>query len=197
MHAGPDARKEYLNQATQAPLLHFASHAFADMQDPDRSYILLAPATPSQRSDYLFLKEVYALPLAGVDLATASACETDAGKLVRGEGVESFSRAFLGAGARSALTSLWSVGDQSTAEFMLRFYAAMATGKSKAEALRAAKLDFLHAPSAAHPAFWAAFVLNGESASSIPYVVSWVWLLLLLVLLSIVPWLIRNRARME
>ena len=196
VHAGADARKQYLGEATYAPLLHFATHAFADMQDTDRSYILLAPATPAQRSDYLFLKEVYALPLAGVDLVTASACETGGGKLVRGEGVESFSRAFLAAGARSVVTSLWSVGDKSTAEVMLRFYSGLAAGKSKAEALRAAKLDFLRSPSASHPAYWAAFVLNGESRSSIAYVVTWTKLsVAALCLLIPMLWLLRRRAR--
>lgn len=195
VHVGSEARKEYLDQATHVPLLHFATHAFADRQDPDRSYILLAPATSAQRSDYLFLKEVYALPLAGVNLVTASACETDAGKLVRGEGVESFSRAFLAAGAESVVTSLWSVGDKSTAEMMLRFYSGLAAGRSKAEALRAAKLEFLHSPSAAHPASWAALVLNGDSSASIPYVVTWTGLLIPVVgLLVVFFWLFRRRA---
>ncbi len=195
VHAGAAARKQYLGQATSAPLLHFATHAFADMQDADRSYILLAPATAAQRSDYLFLKEVYALPLAGVDLVTASACETGAGKLTRGEGVESFSRAFLAAGAQSVVTSLWSVGDKSTAEAMLRFYAGIAAGKSKGEALRAAKLDFLGSASASHPAYWAAFVLNGESGSRIPYVVRWPGLLMAVVALVVLAWLVKTRAR--
>ncbi|MDQ6759306.1 MAG: CHAT domain-containing tetratricopeptide repeat protein [Acidobacteriota bacterium] len=163
VHAGSDARKEYLGQAIHAPLLHFATHAFADVQDPDRSYILLAPAPPSQKSDYLFLREVYAMPLDKVDLVTASACETDAGKLVRAEGVQSFSRAFLAAGAKSVVTSLWSVGDKSTAELMLRFYAGLSAGLPKAEALRAAKLEFLRSPSAAHPAYWALSCLKAKA----------------------------------
>jgi len=38
-------------------------------------------------ADYLFLKEAYGLPLAGVDLAVLSACDTERGRLVGGEGV--------------------------------------------------------------------------------------------------------------
>jgi CHAT domain-containing protein len=177
VYLGADARKTYLERDTPAPVLHFATHAYADPQNPDRSYILLAPSSASQRFDYLFLKEVYSLPLKSVDLATVSACESDAGKLIAGEGVESFTRAFLAAGVRSVVTSLWSVGDRSTAALMVRFYSALADGMSKADALRAAKLDFIRASSASHPAFWAAFIINGDSDSRIPYVVSWLWLL--------------------
>lgn len=176
VHSGRDARKEFLDSASKAPLLHFATHAFSDLTDPERSYILLAPASRFQRFDYLFLKEVYGLRLAGVDLATISACQTNAGKLVRGEGVESFSRALLAAGARSVVTSLWNVGDKSTAELMLRFYRRLASGAPKAEALRGAKLEFLRYRPSSHPAYWAAFVLSGDGRSRIPYLVSWMWL---------------------
>ena len=37
---------------------------------------------------------------------------------IEGEGVVGFGRAFLGAGARSTVSTLWRVGDQSTAAFM-------------------------------------------------------------------------------
>lgn len=174
-HIGADARKEFLNRPQMSPVLHFATHAFADTQTPDRSYILLAPSGPSQRFDYLFLGEIDSLALEGVDLATLSACQTDAGKFVRGEGVESFSRAFLAAGARSVVTSLWNVGDRSTAEMMLEFYSRLAHGDSKAEALREAKREFLRHPVVAHPAYWAAFVLNGDSNSGLRPMISWGW----------------------
>lgn len=195
VHIGPQARKQLLEDSPRAPVLHFATHAFVDMQDPDRSYILLAPASPSQRFDYLFLKEIYGLRLTGVDLTTVSACQTEVGKLVRGEGVESFSRAFLAAGSRSVVTSLWSVGDQVTAEVMLRFYSRLAAGAGTADALRAAKLDFLHYAPSSHPAYWAAFVLNGDSNSRLPYVIPWTWLGAPLVLLICAVVMIRTRVR--
>lgn len=185
VYIGPDARKEFLDRSVPAPVLHFATHAYADAQDSSRSYILMAPSSRMQRFDYLFLKEVYALRLSGVDLATVSACQTDIGKMVRGEGAENFSRAFLAAGARSVVTSLWNVGDRSTAEMMLRFYSNLASGATKGDALRAAKLEFLRSPLASHPAYWAAFVLNGEAGSRLAYLVGWPWIALVaLVLVS-------------
>jgi len=38
----------------RSPVLHLATHAFADLDDPARSYILLAPATAGREYDYLF-----------------------------------------------------------------------------------------------------------------------------------------------
>jgi hypothetical protein len=51
--------------------------------------------------------------------------------------------------------------------------------KSKAEALRLAKLEFLHSKSALnHPKYWAAFVLNGDGAQPIARFVPWQALLM-------------------
>src|SRR5262249_48162873 len=82
----------------------FATHAVADTRDPDRSRILLAPSDSGAQPDYLFLREIYDLDLRGVTLVTLSACDTERGKIVRGEGVEGFSRALLAAGASAAVT---------------------------------------------------------------------------------------------
>jgi CHAT domain-containing protein len=197
LYTGPDARKQVLEQTPPAPLLHFATHAFADAQNPELSYILLAPASASSRQkfDYLFLNEVSVLKLNNVDLVTLSACETEAGKLVRGEGVASFSRAFLAAGARSVVTSLWDVSDRATAQLMVLFYRKLAQGETREDALRDAKLQMFHQTATAHPAFWAAFVLQGESQSRTPQVISWAWFAVPLLMAIAVLLLFRMLAR--
>jgi len=53
--------------------------------------------------------EVAEMDLSGVDLATLSACETGLGKTAGGEGVLGLQQAFQAAGARSVISSLWSV----------------------------------------------------------------------------------------
>jgi tetratricopeptide (TPR) repeat protein len=175
-HLAADARKAYLtgSRLELLPLLHFSTHASADMQDPERSRILLAPPEQNAPFDFLFLREIYGLDLKGVDLVTVSACDTERGKLVRGEGAQGFSRAFLAAGAAASVTSLWRVTDASTAELMKQFYFALSSGESKAEALRTAKLKFLRSGSKLdHPRYWAAFVLSGDGRSPIVRVISW------------------------
>ena len=92
-------------------------------------------------------------------MVVLSACETGIGKLQRGEGIISLARAFAYAGAKSIVTSLWSVNDQKTKDLMLLFYKNLRKGKSKSEALREAKLSFIakNDNPNAHPFFWAGF----------------------------------------
>jgi len=164
--------------AAGVPLLHLATHAVADIATAERSRILFSPDREQDGADYLFLKEVYDLDLRGVDLATLSACETERGKLVRGEGLHGFSRALLSAGARAAVTTLWRVADEPARDFMAQLYFELNRGKPKAEALRLAKLRFLRSGTALrHPRYWAAFILTGDGLSPIPRVLSWSTLL--------------------
>ena len=44
------------------------------------------------------------------------------GRILKGEGVVSITRAFLAAGTRSVLVSLWSIDDDATMVFMKIFY---------------------------------------------------------------------------
>lgn len=177
---GPENRQEVLTSpiVTGTPVLHLATHATADPENPERSRILFSSIkSGAGAADYLFLKRVYDLNLRGVDLVTLSACETESGKMVRGEGVQGFSRAFLAAGAHSVVATLWRVADTPTAEFMKIFYGQLSRGASKVESLRQAKLQFpSRQPAFAHPRYWAAFVLSGEALTPIPRAMSWWWL---------------------
>ena len=120
----------------------------------------------------LFLNEVYNLEL-NADLVTLSACESGIGKSVKGEGLLSLSRGFLYAGAKNLVVSLWKADDQATSELMLAFYQELLKGKSKAEALREAKLQLLEhewqkgearhlGTEYADPSCWASFILVGK-----------------------------------
>ena len=161
LHLGADDLKRYLTAgaATGVPVLHFSTHAAVDMMDPNRSRILFSGEAGSSGSNYLFWQEVQQLRLNDVDLVTLAACDTEGGKFVPGEGIQSFSRAFLSAGARSTVTALWRVADAPTASFMRRFYAELGRGVEKGEALRRAKV----ASMGSDPRNWAAFVLTGTA----------------------------------
>jgi hypothetical protein len=176
LHLGKENLKAHLLQGRAAgvPLLHLGTHAIADILNPERSRILFSSAREDQGADFLFLKEVYDLDLRQVDLATLSACDTERGKTIRGEGLQGFSRALVAAGARAAVTTLWRVADEPTREFMKQFYYELNRGHPKAEALRLAKLRFLRSnTSLQHPQFWAAFILSGDGLRPIPRVVPW------------------------
>jgi CHAT domain-containing protein len=196
IHSGAGDLKALLARAAGVPLLHFSTHATVDPTDPNRSRMLFTPQRGSPGSEYLFWPEVAALPFSGIDLVTLSACDTESGKMVRGEGVQSFSRAFLAAGARSTVTTLWRVADAPTADFMRLFYVRLAQGETKAAALRAAKLSFLRSGNQlAQPQYWAAFVLNGDGRVPIPRVIPWPWIAAAAILLGGFIFLYRRRAK--
>jgi CHAT domain-containing protein len=80
---------------------------------------------------------------------------------VAGDGVFGLPYALTVAGARGALLTLWPVADQSTAEFMKRFYARLARGARPAAALAATQREFMRHPRWRAPFYWAPFVLYG------------------------------------
>jgi len=174
LYLGGDNLKRYLaGAAGGAPLLHFGTHAAVDFVAPSRSRILFTGEPGSAGSKYLFWQEVQQLQLAGVDMVTLAACDTEEGRLVPGEGIQNFSRAFMAAGARSTVTALWRVADRPTAEFMRMFYADLARRVPKAEALRRAKLAMLRSHRGVEsPRFWGAFVLTGDGRRPVPV---WTW----------------------
>jgi tetratricopeptide (TPR) repeat protein len=176
LHLGADARKQFVvdGRLRSTPIVHFSTHAVADTRDPDRSRILLAPSAPGGPPDYLFLRDVTDLDLGGVTLVTLSACETERGKVVRGEGVEGFSRALLAAGAAAAVTTMWDVADRPGAELVTQFFYAAGQRRTLAGGLREAKLQFLRSQLPwAHPYYWAGYVLTGDGQAPLPRVVPW------------------------
>jgi CHAT domain-containing protein len=83
---------------------------------------------------FLRLDEVTRLRL-NADLVVLSACRTGQGRLYSGEGVTGLARAFLYAGCRGVLSSLWSVDDRETANLMATLYAQLQQGRSSADGL--------------------------------------------------------------
>ncbi len=156
---GREATKaKLLQQVTGQPVLHIATHGYADPEAPDLSGLLLAGEQPGT-ADVLTAHEVYLLRL-DAKLVCLSACETGLGQDLSGEGLLGLTRSFLYAGAQEVVCSLWQVPDAATARLMERFYETWRG--DAASALREAQLALLQAPETRRPYHWAAFqVVNG------------------------------------
>jgi tetratricopeptide (TPR) repeat protein len=143
--------------------IHFASHGLLDERFPLDSALVLTPARPGNGAGNGLLQawEVFERMRIDAELVTLSACESGLGREMRGEGLIGLSRAFQYAGASSVLASLWAVSDRSTAEWMRHFYAALARGIARDEAVQAAQAEMRRRPASAHPFHWAAFQLSG------------------------------------
>lgn len=108
----------------------------------------------------LTLDEIMAMPLVDTEMVVVSACESGIGEAQEGEGVFGVGRAFLAAGSRSVVVTLWAVADEPTAQLMEEFYSRWLAGESKAEALQNARFSLRQAyPSSA---IWAPFILVGD-----------------------------------
>jgi CHAT domain-containing protein len=155
-------KKEPLDQFR---ILHLAVHGFADTQYPERSALVLGK--DSSDDGLLQVREIIRLKL-NAQLATLSACDTGVGKLQGEEGISNLPEAFLVAGARSVVASLWSADDTSASSLMENFYKRLADGESVSAALRNAKLDMLSKfGNDLNPYYWAAFISVGETSTRI------------------------------
>ncbi len=170
-------------------ILHFATHAELNENDPLSSAVLLAKG--GKEDGRLEVREIFGMDLKA-NLVVLSGCETGLGKLSTGDELVGLTRAFIYAGTPSVVASLWNVDDSSTAHLMSSFYRNLKT-MTKVEALRQAQLAMIrgdgrsdllarrgiggigrlgetpssepHAPGAvstSHPYFWAPFILVGE-----------------------------------
>lgn len=163
---GKEARKSLLAdpELAGARVIHLATHALVDEVSARDSAIVFSKEGPDGQDGLLSLEEIGALEL-DADLVVLSACSTGLGRPVHGEGVVGLSRAFISAGSRCVVHTLWPVEDRFTARLMESFFDGLVRGESKAAALTGARRALLE--DGAHPHFWAPFVLVGESSSAL------------------------------
>jgi CHAT domain-containing protein len=148
------------NDAREARYVHFACHAVIDDRLPLDSALMLSPE--GEADGRLETWEVFERVRLRADLVTLSGCQTALGREAGGEGLLSLTRAFLFAGARATLASLWSVPDTTTSQLMVGVYRRVLRGDPKDSALRGAQLQMVRGSPLAAPYYWAAFQLYGD-----------------------------------
>ena len=155
---GPRATKAaVLDQLCVVGLAHFATHAYFASGSPLDSGIVLADGI-------LTAREILERGLRAPELLALSACRTGLTGSLGGDEVAGLSQAWLYAGARTLLASLWAVDDPATAHLMSGFYRHWREGgQDKAAALRSAMDETrLARLEWAHTHYWGAFTLVGD-----------------------------------
>lgn len=162
--SGNGATETLFKQAAASyDYLHLATHASLNRNAPSLSALDLQP--DSQNDGRLELHEIAGMKL-HAQLVTLSACETALGKgyfseTPAGNEFVGMTRAFLGAGSRRVLASLWAVNDESTRLLMVSFYRNLLRNGA-ADALSDAQRELRRNPKYRHPYYWAPFVMVGS-----------------------------------
>ncbi len=162
------ASEANLIQVKEPKILHIATHGFFinDNTIPNpmlKSGIALSGANKSVikgKSDGVVTAlKLSGLELKGTDLVVLSACQTGVVDINSTDSVSGLSKAFIQAGAKDIVISLWSVDDEATKDLMSSFYKEMQNHSSYAKALKEAKLKMIEKDM--HPFYWAPFVISG------------------------------------
>ncbi|MBL7740039.1 MAG: CHAT domain-containing protein [Chitinophagaceae bacterium] len=158
-------KNNFMQAANQYGIIHLATHAYVNNEDPRQSFIAFYPADSDDHYK-LFSQEIYDMRLDSTQLVILSACETGSGQLVKGEGLMSLSRAFAYAGCPSIITSLWKAEDKTTAFLTRRLHYYLSRDMTNDLALQKAKLDLLSSaeiePSFKTPGYWAHLIFIGQ-----------------------------------
>ena len=144
-------------------IIHLATHAIFDDNNPEYSFLAFAPKTESE--NLLYIKDLYNLKL-NANLVTLSACESGIGDLKRGEGLMSLARGFYFSGAKSIASTLWKINDASSSKLMDDFYLQLSKNDNKNTALQKAQVNFINnnrENALSHPYYWSGFVISGNT----------------------------------
>ena len=162
---GKEATKdEVLKQLSNVATVHIAAHGrmetgeIALSPNPTR-----ASEKPSDEDFLLTMSDVLNVRLRA-RLVVLSCCHSGRGE-IKAEGVVGIARAFLGAGARSVLVSLWAIDDKATLEFMKYFYQHLAEGESASKSLNQAMKFMRKSDKFSDVKYWAPFVLIGDDVT--------------------------------
>jgi len=115
---------------------------------------------PEAGAGTVFAADIQQLDLQRTDIVVLSACRSGLGDISVGDGAHGLRRAFLAAGARSVVSALWDVPDDSAKTLITHFYQCLLQKATRVEALADARAA-VRASHPRDPVHWAGFVLDG------------------------------------
>ncbi len=151
---GKDATSNKFKQfAPESRLIHLATHAFLNQEDPSKSTVLFADTK-------MTIPEIFNLSLDKSDAVVLSACET--GRGLKGMEFSTIARAFNNAGVPTVVATLWRVADEPSEKLILDFY--NETNENYFSSLAQAQRKMLSSRNKnySHPSKWAGFIVIGK-----------------------------------
>jgi len=156
---GKEATPEgFAREARGATMIHFSGHALMSEQRAEDTFLVLSDGAGRERR--LGVRNIAALPLEHAPVVVLAACSTARGRATPLEGTMSAAWAFLAAGARSVVATLWPVDDREAADFFTLLHSRLLRGDDPADALRAAQMESIR--TSVSPSMWAAVQLTGS-----------------------------------
>ncbi len=142
--SGADGNANSLNEVWHEGVdaIHFATHGLADLRQPLASLLLLPALDDAGNPTYLTAGQVQEWR-GDAELVYLSACETAVGPARFAEGLPGLQRAFLRAGARGVIATLWPVEDLYASQFAADFYRRYTAGTGAAQSLSATQRAWL------------------------------------------------------
>jgi CHAT domain-containing protein len=165
LSGGAATESAFRRLAPTRRVLHLATYGVLNKQNPLFSFVQLAP--DGVQDGRLEVHEVFGLTLAA-ELVVLSACQTGLGSgaladVPAGDDWVGLTRAFLHAGARRVVATLWPVDDWSSAALMEQFYGGGDAAADPTHALALAQRALIARPTTAHPFYWGGVVSTGAA----------------------------------
>ncbi len=160
---GRAASKQAVMEAMKrTSVIHFAGHSVYNRDQPELSYLALAPDKPGD-DGLLYAWEIDSLSLSNVKVAVLSACSTLNPRPTRAGATAGLAYSFLRGGVPGIVSTIQDVRDDET-EFLRHFHEALDNNLPPAAALRQAQLIALGSKDSRQrkPSAWAAFIYTGR-----------------------------------
>lgn len=180
----------FKKEANNNNIIHLAGHYLVNDEAPIYSMFLFGGKEKDKEDGKLYIYELYNMQL-NSNLAILSGCDTGNGKLQKGEGILSLSRAFKYAGCPNIVMSQWRADDQSCKQIMTSFLGHLKKGLKKNDALKEACKEYLNdaLDDKSHPYYWGNFMLIGDNDPiNMGGQNSWKWLIGGLIILTFLLW---------
>lgn len=158
------SKSNFLSLDHDNSILHLAMHSQVDSINSKFSCLIFDSQHSTVDENKLYNYEI-SLSRIKSPMIVLSACNSGTGTLYSSEGLMSLARSFILAGASSVIKTAWEINDETSSRIISRFYYYLSKGKSKDQAMRLSKIDYLKQASPAYinPYYWAAYEVMGDT----------------------------------